>query len=251
MSARAKAPAKRRVHAMTGVSSERLRSMQQLVHVSLVLALAATFAPRLPAAEIAVLDTGYHILADRHEMAGESVRLYSAGGGVLELPASQILRFETVAAAPTPSRQAEAAPEPPPPPKTVDELVEDFAGRSGLPASLIHSVIAAESNYDSSAVSPKGAVGLMQLMPATAAELEVADSTSPEENIRGGTSYLKLMLDRYEGSPDQIAKALAAYNAGPGAVDRHNGVPPYGETRLFVRKVLRRFLEEAGPVASR
>jgi soluble lytic murein transglycosylase-like protein len=130
-------------------------------------------------------------------------------------------------------------------------LVDDSAGRNGLPASLIHSVIAAESNYDARAVSPKGAVGLMQLMPGTALELAVTDSTSPEQNIRGGTSYLKLMLDRYQGSPDQIARALAAYNAGPGAVDRHNGVPPYTETRLFVRKVLRRFLEEASPLANR
>lgn len=205
----------------------------------------------MPAAEIAILDTGYRILADRHEIVGESVRLYTAGGGMLEVPSSQVLQFEAVASVAIPPVAASPVSEPVAPPKTVDELVDDFAGRNGLPASLIHSVISAESNYDTKAVSPKGAVGLMQLMPGTAAELEVADSTSPEQNIRGGTSYLKLMLDRYQGSPDQIALALAAYNAGSGAVDRYNGVPPYSETRLFVRKVLRRFLESAGPVVNR
>jgi soluble lytic murein transglycosylase-like protein len=224
--------------------------MQQPVRLSLVLALAATVAV-MPAAEVAILDTGYRILAERHELAGESVRLYMADGGVLELPASQVLQFESIApskvSAPLPDPVSEAAA----PPKTVDDLVDDFAGRNGLPASLIHSVISAESNYDAGAISPKGAVGLMQLMPGTALELAVTDSTSPEQNIRGGTSYLKLMLDRYQGSPDQIARALAAYNAGPGAVDRHNGVPPYTETRLFVRKVLRRFLEETSPLANR
>lgn len=205
----------------------------------------------MPAAEVAILDTGYRILAERHEVNGESVRLYTADGGMLEVPASQVIQFEAVAQAVEPATEISPAAEPLPVPKTVSELVDDFAGRNGLPASLIHSVISAESNYDAKAVSPKGAVGLMQLMPGTAAELDVADSTSPEQNIRGGTSYLKLMLDRYQGSPNQIALALAAYNAGPGAVDRHNGVPPYTETRLFVRKVLRRFLESAGPVVSR
>ena len=225
--------------------------MQQSFRLSLVLALAAAAASSLPAAEIAILDTGYRILADRHEIVGESVRLYTQGGGVLEVPSSQVLQFEAVAQVAVPPEPAGPVSETVAPPKTVDELVDDIAGRNGLPSSLIHSVISAESNYDAKAVSPKGAVGLMQLMPGTAADLDVADSTNPEQNIRGGTSYLKLMLDRYQGAPDQIALALAAYNAGPGAVDRHNGVPPYTETRLFVRKVLRRFLEAAGPVANR
>lgn len=225
--------------------------MQQTFRPSLVLALGAAAASWMPAAEIVMLDTGYRILAERHERIGDTVRLYTAGGGMLEVPASQVIQFETVVRAEEPPKAIPPASEPLPAPKTVSELVDDFAGRNGLPASLIHSVIAAESNYDATAISPKGAVGLMQLMPGTAAELEVADSTSPEQNIRGGTSYLKLMLDRYHGSPDQIALALAAYNAGPGAVDRHNGVPPYSETRLFVRKVLRRFLEAAGPLVNR
>jgi soluble lytic murein transglycosylase-like protein len=225
--------------------------MQQSRRLSLVVTLAAAAASWLPAAEVAILDTGYRILAERHEIDGDSIRLFTAGGGVLEVPASQVLQFEAVASVIVPPVAASPIFEPAAPPKTVDELVHDFAGRNGLPASLIHSVIAAESNYDANAVSHKGAVGLMQLMPGTAAELDVADSTSPEQNIRGGTSYLKRMLDRYQGSSDQIALALAAYNAGPGAVDRHNGVPPYSETRLFVRKVLRRFLDAAAPVANR
>lgn len=225
--------------------------MQQSFRLSLVLALGAAAASWTPAAEIVMLDTGYRILAERHEVTGDTVRLFTADGGTLDVPASQVIQYETVAQTAEPPKAVPAVSEPRPAPKTVSELVDDFAGRNGLPASLIHSVISAESNYDADAVSHKGAVGLMQLMPGTAAELDVADSTNPEQNIRGGTSYLKLMLDRYQGSPDQIALALAAYNAGPGAVDRHNGVPPYAETRLFVRKVLRRFLEAAGPVVNR
>ena len=117
-----------------------------------------------------------------------------------------------------------------------------MAGQSGLPPELIHSVIAAESAYDPAAVSPKGAVGLMQLMPQTARELRAEDRTDPQENVRGGTEYLKQLLDRYQGAPDALPLALAAYNAGPAVVERYNGVPPYHETRLFVRRVIERFL---------
>jgi len=194
------------------------------------------------AAELAVLRTGYTLVAERHETIGDRVRLYSASGGVTELPARAILRFEklaTVAAEPAP------APEPPPAPeRSIDEIVEALAAEIGLHPDLVHSVIQTESAYDPEAVSHKGAIGLMQLMPETARELAV-DPWRPEENLAGGSRYLRELLERYEGRDDQVIRAIAAYNAGPAAVDRHDGVPPYAETQWFVRRVLDRFLARA------
>ncbi len=114
------------------------------------------------------------------------------------------------------------------------EIIERHARRVGLEASLVQAVVQAESAYDVRARSSKGAMGLMQLMPATARELGVRDAYDPEENVRGGTTYLRRMLNRFDGN---LALALAAYNAGPGAVERFDGVPPYRETRNYVRKV--------------
>jgi hypothetical protein len=102
---------------------------------------------------------------------------------------------------------------------------------------------AAESGFDPRAVSPKGALGLMQLMPGTARELGVSDPFDPAQSVRGGARYLRRLLDRFGGRLDL---ALAAYNAGPGAVEEHGGVPPYRETREYVRKVIRIFKKLGG-----
>lgn len=192
----------------------------------------------LPAAELIVLDTGFHVRAERHEQVGERVHIHTASG-TLDLPASAIREIEAL-----PEEVLPAAPidTPLPAPLDLDELVEELSGEFGVHPALVRSVIAAESAGDVAAVSHKGAIGLMQLMPETAAELEV-DPWKPDENVLGGLRYLRLMLERYQGAPDQVLLALAAYNAGPGAVDRYDGLPPYSETRAYVQRVLKKFLE--------
>ena len=124
--------------------------------------------------------------------------------------------------------------------------VDRIAAEHAVPARLVHSVIQAESNYNPAAVSPKGALGLMQLIPATARRFGVSDVFDPLENIQGGVKYLRYLLDLYSGD---YPLALAAYNAGEGAVARYGGVPPYPETRNYLERVARR-LSEAPPAAA-
>jgi len=137
------------------------------------------------------------------------------------------------------------------PPTGLDEAVDRIAAQHSLPPQLIHSVIKVESNYNSLAVSPKGAQGLMQLIPATARRFGVADSFNPTENIQGGAKYLKYLLDLYN---NDYALALAAYNAGEAAVAKYGTVPPYKETQNYLHlvadqlKKLNKSAEGAGPV---
>jgi soluble lytic murein transglycosylase-like protein len=123
------------------------------------------------------------------------------------------------------------------PAKSVRELVTDAALRYGLPPELVHGVAQAESGYQTSAVSPKGAVGVMQLMPDTARKFD-ADPLNPVQNIDAGTRLLRELLLRYEGSENGVRRALAAYNAGEGAVERYRGVPPFRETQGYVERVI-------------
>jgi soluble lytic murein transglycosylase-like protein len=115
-----------------------------------------------------------------------------------------------------------------------ESLIVENAQRNNIRPDLIRAVVQVESAFDAQARSPKGAMGLMQLMPATMKEFGVRDAYDPAENIRAGTAYLRQLLDRYDGDEEL---ALAAYNAGPTAVDRHDGVPPYAETQRYVEKV--------------
>ena len=120
-------------------------------------------------------------------------------------------------------------------PAEFDQIINSCSTEFGVDRSLVKAVIHAESGYNPNAVSRKGAAGLMQLMPATAQNLKVANSFNPADNIRGGVRYLRFLLDTFKGD---VTLALAAYNAGIGKVAKHGGVPPYEETRNYVSKVL-------------
>jgi soluble lytic murein transglycosylase-like protein len=116
-----------------------------------------------------------------------------------------------------------------------DPIVKSHARKYNVPADLIHSIIKTESNYDYQAVSPKGAAGLMQLMPETAAQYGVKDRFDPEDNIMGGVKYLKDLIKLYNNNTKMV---LAAYNAGQEALKKFNGIPPYQETREYIRRVM-------------
>lgn len=116
----------------------------------------------------------------------------------------------------------------------IEQMLREVSARYHVDPALIRAVVETESNWNSSAVSRKGALGLMQLVPGTAQQLGVNNAFDPKQNLDGGVRYLQMLLERYNGDLD---KALAAYNAGPGAVDRAGGVPRYRETRAYVQKV--------------
>jgi soluble lytic murein transglycosylase-like protein len=121
-------------------------------------------------------------------------------------------------------------------------MLAEAGHQHNLDVDLLASVVKAESNGDAHAVSRAGARGLMQLMPKTASEHGIEDSFRPDENVRGGSAYLDEMLERYH---DNLALALAAYNAGPAAVDKYHGIPPYHETRVYVARVIHEFNRRA------
>ncbi len=114
-------------------------------------------------------------------------------------------------------------------------IISSMSRKYNIESSIIKAVITAESNWKHDAVSSKGAIGLMQLMPSTIKDMKVKDPYDPEDNIEGGTKYLRLLLDRFNGD---LELALAAYNSGPGTVSKYNAIPPIKETRMYVRKVL-------------
>lgn len=126
-------------------------------------------------------------------------------------------------------------------PTKYDTIIQTVASRYRVDTALVHSIIAAESNYNRYAVSDRGAQGLMQLMPETARDYGVRDVFNAADNIEGGVKFLKFLQDKYPNKPDLI---LAAYNAGPSAVEKHGGVPPYPETKTYIARV-NRYLRQA------
>ncbi len=187
------------------------------------------------ASEYAVLASGSRLRVDRHEVDGNKVRLYNSEG-YIEMEAAQVHGFEpddrpAPVAAPAP----EAAEEPVSEPVVLTpiELADAAADRYGLPHWLVREVMHVESGFQPQVISPKGAIGLMQLMPQTAQLLGV-DPKDPAQNADAGARYLKELLDKYDG---RLWHALAAYNAGPAAVEKYKGVPPYRETIDYINRI--------------
>ena len=195
------------------------------------------------AAERVTLSNGFVEQCDHHALVDGRMRLYLSAGenDYIEFAPDEIVAFEKV-----PDPPAPAAPVAPQPsnqtPKLTPIDLREMLVRAGtdhnLDVDLLASLVKAESDGNARAVSRAGAQGLMQLMPKTATGLGVKDSFQPDQNVRGGSTYLDALLTRYH---DNLALALAAYNAGPEAVDKYHGIPPYAETRAYVARVIHEF----------
>jgi soluble lytic murein transglycosylase-like protein len=207
----------------------------------LTLILAGMAAAPALAGEYAVLSTGFRIHAEHHERDAAFVRLFTKEG-VTELPAGSVVAFEPEDyTAPAPAPPAVDAPLPDGV-RNIRAFLRDASERAGLPPAFVESVARVESAMRPEAVSPKGAVGVMQLMPGTAHALAV-DPRDPAQNIDAGARLLRELLIKYDGD---VVKALSAYNAGAGAVDHYRGMPPYAETQNYVDKVIRTYLRAGG-----
>jgi soluble lytic murein transglycosylase-like protein len=219
--------------------------------VNRVLAIALVLAAGAPAfADEVHLSNGQILAVASVRAQGDDVWLELDGGGTLAVPADLVVEVREVAG-PGAGRPVEAgavagAPKEAPPARVetpgsgVEALIRQAAARLGVDPGLVRAVILAESAGDATAVSSRGAMGLMQLMPATARARGVTDPFDPAQNIDAGTAELAAWIDGYAG---EIALGLAAYNAGGRAVDRYDGIPPYRETLDYVRRVLDLYLE--------
>jgi soluble lytic murein transglycosylase-like protein len=253
-----------------------MMKLRPILHPALAMLAVSTLAS-LPvyAAEHITLRNGAEFDCIRREPLGDRVRLYlipsapmsSADANYVEVSASAVLRVESIpdppAPAPAPATEV-GAPQPalslpkglasetwvktpvsltPLTPAEMTQMLARAGAAHNIDADLLASVVQAESAGNPFAVSRAGAQGLMQLMPSTACQLNVHNSFQPEENIGGGTAYLDQLLTRYDPNNDArgLALAVAAYNAGPAAVDRYHGIPPYPETRAYVARVIREF----------
>ena len=203
------------------------------------------------AAEHITLRNGAEFDCLRRVSAGDHVRLYlfptaqtsaSENANYVEVATDSVLRVERIPDPPPPTPAASKLLSPAPAttltPAEMRQMLDRAGAAHNIDADLLASVVKAESNGNALAVSRAGARGLMQLMPGTASTLGVTNSFAPDQNISGGTAYLDQLLTRYR---DNIALALAAYNAGPAAVDRYHGIPPYRETRAYVARIIREF----------
>jgi soluble lytic murein transglycosylase-like protein len=199
------------------------------------------------AADLAFLQNGFSIRHDHRESIGSITRLYTGvdDTNYVDVPTFQIEHFErdlTPTVSPeiknTPSTVFIAPVKPPAKTLSLDEAINNASDRHQIDPDLISSVIHAESGFNPHAISPKGAQGLMQLMPRTASNLGVANAFDPGANVEGGTRYLRQLLELYNFD---LIKALAAYNAGPLRVRQYHGIPPYTETHAYVARIIRDF----------
>jgi soluble lytic murein transglycosylase-like protein len=229
--------------------------MQLTKSIGIVLLLGAA-AIQASATDVATLRNGFTIRHESRAPMGETTRLFltADGSSFVDVPTAEIVQIEPDLNAPPAPEQTSPGPAPTPAasgpalptaPATaasqhvdVSQVVNAASGRYRLDPDLVSSVIRAESGFKIHAISPKGAQGLMQLMPGTASKLGVPNAFDPEANVDGGTRYLRELLERYNFD---LIKALAAYNAGPHRVEQYNGVPPYLETRKYVASIVRDF----------
>lgn len=218
-----------------------MRIRFQLVAALTMLALTSMTGPAF-AGERVLLANGFDMRCNHHAQVGSVVRLYLSAGdsSYIEMRSDEITGFETVPDPPPPAAPTRIDPkaEARLSPADLHEMLAEAGEQHNIDADLLASIVKAESNGNTRAVSRAGARGLMQLMPETATGEGVNDSFRPDENVRGGTKYLDALLLRYH---DNIALALAAYNAGPAAVDKYHGIPPYRETRIYVARVIHEF----------
>jgi soluble lytic murein transglycosylase-like protein len=210
------------------------------------------------ATDVATLRNGFTIRHESRAPLGETTRLFltADGSSFVDVPTAEIVQIEpdlnspaapeksseTLATAPAAMNSALPTTVSPTPastrPADIAEAVNSASGRYRIDPDLVNSVIRAESGFKVHAISPKGAQGLMQLMPGTASNLGVSNAFDPNANVDGGTRYLRELLERYNFD---LVKALAAYNAGPHRVEQYGGVPPYLETRKYVASIVRDF----------
>lgn len=211
-------------------------------HVT-ALILAMTLCPALHALQRVTLRNGFSYDCARSMSIDSShIRLFlntspspNQTSDFIDLPSQSIATIETL---PDPPQPAPVSAPPATPLTNVHQLLAQAGAQHNIDVELLASVVKAESGGHTHAISRTGARGLMQLMPGTAQQLGVQDSFRPDQNIAGGSAYLDQLLTRYN---DNLALALAAYNAGPAAVDRYHGIPPYRETRAYVARVMTEF----------
>lgn len=196
--------------------------------------------PAARAAEQATLTNGFAMRCDHHAQVEGRVRLYLGAGesNYIELRPDEITGFEQVPDPPPTAQVTSASADAKLSLADLHEMLTQAGHEHNLDVDLLASLVKAESGGNARAVSRAGARGLMQLMPSTAADLGVNDSFKPGENVQGGSTYLSTLLTHYH---DNLALALAAYNAGPAAVNRYHGIPPYHETRVYVARVIHEF----------
>jgi soluble lytic murein transglycosylase-like protein len=227
-----------------------------------IIAVLAVVALPCLASEVAVLKNGFSIRHERRVVVGDVTRLYvnADGSSYVDIPTTEIEHFEAAPELPASeiapfvknakggaatSHAASGGTSYSPvaagngrPVRDLSQVVDEASGRYRLDPDLVNSVIKAESGFNVRAVSPKGAQGLMQLMPGTASQLGVPNAFDARANVDGGARYLRELLERYNFD---MVKALAAYNAGPERVEQFGGVPPYHETRAYVARIVRDF----------